>query len=266
MCFRVDNRKCRGSLNEIKGNSVFSMLPIGVIGVNNEMYIDGKGIQLSGDQLVKAMKIYDDFLVDQATAIVKQNNPNWYDNETDEDFIKAYNEVQANMNRNRNGKNGKETNLGYAFKKLLANELEMTELLVPSAKEGSNIEGTPLVEDDNSNKIIPSNEVKTDTKSKETNTTIKKEKAPIVNGSVLSYTSGGKDREIDFSKLTESDVEQLKIAAPEIYDKYVTWKNNTTNKVVEANDTFSKNTNKFKNMTESIENEILSGNNKQVKK
>ena len=97
-------------------------------------------------------------------------------------------------------------------------------------------------------------------------TTIKKEKAPIVNGSVLSYTSDGKDREIDFSKLTESDVEQLKIAAPEIYDKYVTWKNNTTNKVVEANDTFSKNTNKFKNMTESIENEILSGNNKQAKK
>jgi hypothetical protein len=254
----------RGSLNEIDGNSVFSMIPIGVIGVNNEMYIDGKGIQLSGDQLVEAMEIYDNFLIDQATAIVKQKNPGTFDIESDEDFIKAYNELQANMNRNRI--NGKETNLGYAFKKLLANELEMTELLVPSAKEGSNIEGTPLVEDDNSNKIIPSDEVKVDTKSNETKTIIKKEKPPIVNGSVISYTSGGKDREVDFSELNESDVEQLKIVEPEIYKKYITWKNNNTNKIVEANDTFSKNTNKFKNMTESIENEILSGNNKQAKK
>ena len=47
------------------------------------------------------------------------------------------------MNRNRI--NGKETNLAYAFKKKLLKDLEIT--LVTPQQEGSNIEGTPLVED-----------------------------------------------------------------------------------------------------------------------
>ena len=34
---------------------------------------------------------------------------------------------------------------------------------------------------------------------------------------------------IDFSKLDESDVEQLKINAPEVYKKYETWLNTTQN-------------------------------------
>ena len=48
---------------------------------------------------------------------------------------------------------------------------------------------------------------------------LKKEKEPQVIGSVLNYTSNGKDKSIDFSKLDENDVEQLKVKAPEIYKR-----------------------------------------------
>ena len=75
-----------------------------------------------------------------------------------------------------------------------------------------------------------------------------------------------RSKSIDFSKLDENDVEQLKVKAPEIYKRYETWLNNTQNKSIVANDTFSKNTNKFKNLLEQSENEILSGNTNQAKK
>jgi len=258
----------RASKQKIDGNDVFSMLPIGVVGVNNELYLDGNGTQLNGEQMSKALTIYNNFVKDQAILLVKSRDTGAFDFQTDENFIDAYNEIQANMNRNRI--NGKETNLAYAFKKKLLKDLEIT--LVTPQQEGSNIEGTPLVEDSSPFKTIPSSieEVKADGKTQETKedktTTIKKEKKPQVIGSVLNYTSNGKDKSIDFSKLDENDVEQLKVKAPEIYKRYKTWLNNTQNKSIVANDTFSKNTNKFKNLLEQSENEILSGNTNQAKK
>ena len=258
----------RASKEKIKGNDVFSMLPIGVVGVKNELYLDGNGTKLNGEQMSKALIIYNNFVKDQVILLVKSRDTGAFDFQTDEKFIDAYNEIQANMNRNRI--NGKETNLAYAFKKKLLKDLNIT--LVTPQQEGSNIEGTPIIEDNNINKTIPSSieEVKADGKTKETKedkiTSIKKEKKPQVIGSVLSYTSNGKDKSIDFSKLDKNDVEQLKVKAPEIYKRYETWLNNTQNKSIVANDTFSKNTNKFRNMTDSIENEILSGNTNQAKK
>ena len=258
----------RASKEKIKGNDVFSMLPIGVVGVNNELYLNGNVTQLKGEQMSEALTIYNNFVKEQAILLVQSRDTGGFDFQTDENFIDAYNEIQANMNRNRI--NGKETNLAYAFKKKLLKDLEIT--LVTPQQEGSNIEGTPLVEDSSPFKTIPSSieEVKADGKTQETKedktTTIKKEKEPQVIGSVLNYTSNGKDKSIDFSKLDENDIEQLKVKAPEIYKRYETWLNNTQNKSIVANDTFSKNTNKFKNLLEQSENEILSGNTNQAKK
>jgi len=258
----------RASKEKIEGNDVFSMLPIGVVGVKNELYYNGNGMQLDGEQMSKALTIYNNFVKDQAILLVKSRDTGGFDFQTDENFIDAYNEIQANMNRNRI--NGKETNLAYAFKQKLLKDLNIT--LVTPQQEGSNIEGTPLVEDSSPFKTIPSSieEVKLDGKTQETKedktTTVTKEKEPQVIGSVLNYTSNGKDKSIDFSKLDEGDVEQLKSAAPEIYKRYQTWLNNTQNKSIVANDTFSKNTNKFKNLLEQSENEILSGNTNQAKK
>ena len=258
----------RATKNKIEGNDVFSMLPIGVVGVNNELYLNGNGKQLNGEQMSEALIIYNNFVKEQATLLVKSRDTGGFDFQTDENFIDAYNEIQANMNRNRI--NGKETNLAYAFKQKLLKDLEIT--LVTPPQEGSNIEGAPIIEDNNINKTIPNSieEVKADGKTQETKedktTTIKKEKEPQVIGSVLNYTSNGKDKSIDFSKLDENDIEQLKVKAPEIYKRYETWLNNTQNKSIVANDTFSKNTNKFKNLLEQSENEILSGNTNQAKK
>jgi len=258
----------RASKEKIEGNDVFSMLPIGVVGVKNELYYNGNGMQLDGEQMSKALTIYNNFVKDQAILLVKSRDTGGFDFQTDENFIDAYNEIQANMNRNRI--NGKETNLAYAFKQKLLKDLNIT--LVTPPQEGSNIEGTPIIEDNNINKTIPNSieEVKADGKTQETKedktTTVTKEKEPQVIGSVLNYTSNGKDKSIDFSKLDEGDVEQLKSAAPEIYKRYQTWLNNTQNKSIVANDTFSKNTNKFKNLLEQSENEILSGNTNQAKK
>ena len=240
----------RASKEKIDGNDVFSMLPIGVVGVNNELYLDGNGTQLDGEQMSKALTIYNNFVKDQAILLVKSRDTGILDVQSDENFIDAYNEIQANMNRNRI--NGKETNLAYDFKKKLLKDLEIT--LVTPQQEGSNIEGTPLVEDSSPFKTIPSSieEIKADGKTQETKedktTTVKKSKKEIVKGSIINYTSSidGKNKSIDFSKLDESDVEQLKINAPEVYKKYETWLNTTQNPDNKIKSSYFPDSKKFK--------------------
>jgi len=240
----------RASKEKIDGNDVFSMLPIGVVGVNNELYYNGNGMQLDGEQMSKALTIYNNFVKDQAILLVKSRDTGIFDPQSDENFIDAYNEIQANMNRNRI--NGKETNLAYAFKQKLLKDLDIT--LVTPQQEGSNIEGTPLVEDSSPFKTIPSSieEVKSDGKTQETKedktTTVKKSKKEIVKGSIINYTSSidGKNKSIDFSKLDESDVEQLKINAPEVYKKYETWLNTTQNPDNKIKSSYFPDSKKFK--------------------
>ena len=60
----------RASKEKIDGNDVFSMLPIGVVGVNNELYLDGNGTQLNGEQMSQALTIYNNFVKEQAILLV----------------------------------------------------------------------------------------------------------------------------------------------------------------------------------------------------
>ena len=155
------------------------------------------------------------------------------------------------MNRNRI--NGKETNLAYDFNKKLLKDLEIT--LVTPQQEGSNIEGTPLVEDSSPfqklfqvvlKKLNPDG--KTQETKEDKTTTVKKSKKEIVKGSIINYTSSidGKNKSIDFSKLDESDVEQLKINAPEVYKKYETWLNTTQNPDNKIKSSYFPDSKKFK--------------------
>ena len=247
----------RASKNKIDGNDVFSMLPIGVVGTENELYYNGKGIQLNNEQMSKALIIYNNFVKEQAIALVKSRDTGIFDPQSDENFIDAYNEIQANMSRNRI--NGTETNLAYTFKEKLLKDLNMS-LPAPSNKgkedmnlsdntskenktviEGTDIPILPYEELSESYKkqLIKNGMTEADyrdyykrktqkTKPDANTTAIKKEKEPKVEGSVLSYTSNGKDKSIDFSKLDENDVKQLEIKNPNIYKKYMTWNDKNT--------------------------------------
>jgi len=238
----------RASIADIKGNDVFNMLPIGVINENNIMSIDGKDIQLTPEQFSKAISKYKTFLLDEAIQLVDDKDTGFFDPQTDENFIKAYNELQSNMSRNR--EDGVQTNLAYEFKKDLFKTLDLS---LP--KETSSIKDEGLDIKDLDNEI---SEIK---KSK-----IKKSTESVVDNSVINYTDKGKDYSIDFKDLDKNDVEQLKIASPEIYKKYLEWNKKSTYKKTKADTTFDTNTNKFKNMLEVSENKILANNNTKLAK
>ncbi len=108
------------------GPSVFAAIPVGVINENNQFIFDGQGFNLDGKQMHKAMQLYENFVEAQTIKNVEAGDKGWSDFQTKNDFINAWNELQINMNSNRNFvKGGKETNFAYEFKKLLVKEFDL---------------------------------------------------------------------------------------------------------------------------------------------
>ena len=254
----------RAKVIKIDGNSVFSAIPIGVINENNQFIVDGQVFSLDNKNMSTAMTLYDNLLKEQATANVASRDKGWTDPQTDNDFINAFNELQINMNSNRNFvKDGKETNFAYEFKKMLVKDLNLK--VENQFQEGSQHEGMPINE-------ATTKDIKKITDEKEKVVTIDKEEktkidsnVPIVKDNKIIFKTEQGDQEISFENLDESQIEQLKITYPDVYKKYEIWKSNNTintNTDTIANDKFTENTNTFKNMVLESEKKILSGNKK----
>ena len=264
------------------GPSVFAAIPVGVINENNQFIFDGQGFNLDGKQMHKAMQLYENFVEAQTIKNV-EGKGNIFGNVTNTTWVNAWNELQINMNSNRNFvKGGRETNFAYEFKKMLVNELALEVPIEPdefkklTAGETEIAPDKKIIEDEkvvtvDKEEILSPNEIRKAKKKEKKGLQEEKKKIdtskPYVKDNTVYFTIKGEDQEILFENLDESQVNELKIKYPDIYKEYETWLNNTSiNKDNIATDTFTTNTNKMKNMILESEKEILSGQKKKNQK
>jgi hypothetical protein len=210
----------RANVSKIDGNSVFSMIPIGVVNQNNQFIVDGQVFSLDNKEMTKAMDIYNTYLEKYATYNVKGKG-NIFGNVPDTAWINSWNDLQSNMSRNRNfNTDSVETNLAYGFKKELVDKLNLK----------SSSEGEAEIAPDK--KIIKDEEIAPDTKiiEDEKVVTIDKEEKkkidtgkPIVKDNIIYFKTKEGDQEVSFEKLDESQIENLKKTYPEIYNQYEIW-------------------------------------------
>ena len=196
--------------------SVFSAIPVGVVNQSNQFIFDGQGFNLDGKQMHKAMQLYDNFLEAWTIKNVKAGDKGVFDPQSDNDWINAWNELQINMNSNRNFvKGGKETNLAYEFKKILIKELDLK--VTPDVKheelpkDKTALTDTKIIEDEKVVTIDKEEKKKIDTGK------------PIVKDNIIYFKTKEGDQEVSFEKLDESQIENLKKTYPEIYNQYEIW-------------------------------------------
>ena len=186
--------------------SVFSAIPIGVINQNNQFIVDGQGFNLDGKQMTKAMQLYDNFLEKYTIENVQAGDEGLWDKQSANDYVNAWNELQINMNSNRNFvKGGKETNFAYAFKKMLVNELALELPIKPdSMKEvkADELSKSDIVIDKKEDEKV----VTIDKKQKKE---IESNK-PIVKDNIIYFKTEEGDQEISFEKLDENQINNIK--------------------------------------------------------
>ena len=247
----------RAKVYKLDDNSVFSAIPIGVINENNQFIVDGQVFNLDNKQMSAAMTLYDSYLEKTSLDNVKDKT-NWIGNIPETAKINAWNALQINMNSNRNFvKDGRVTMFAHEFKKMLINELALELPIKPdSMKEVKADEMSKLDDKKEDGKVV--------TVDKKEKKEIENNK-PIVKDNIIYFKTQEGDQEISFENLDESQINQLKVTSPEIYKQYEIWLNNKNLSIDSAKvseDTFTTNTNKFKNMLLESEKEILSGNKK----
>ena len=200
------------------GPSVFAAIPVGVINENNQFIFDGQGFNLDGKQMHKAMQLYENFVEAQTIKNVEAGDKGIFDPQSDNDFINAWNELQINMNSNRNFvKGGKETNFAYEFKKMLVNELALEVPIEPDEFKKLTAGKTEIAPD---KKIIEDEKVVTVDKEEKKKIDTGK---PIVKDNVIYFKTKEGDQEVSFENLDESQIENLKKTYPQIYNQYEIW-------------------------------------------
>ena len=200
------------------GPSVFAAIPVGVINENNQFIFDGQGFNLDGKQMHKAMQLYENFVEAQTIKNVQAGDTGIFDRQSANDFINAWNELQINMNSNRNFvKGGKETNFAYEFKKMLVNELALEVPIEPDEFKKLTAGETEIAPD---KKIIEDEKVVTVDKEEKKKIDTGK---PIVKDNVIYFKTKEGDQEVSFENLDESQIENLKKTYPEIYNQYEIW-------------------------------------------
>ena len=205
----------RAHVYEIDGNSVFSMVPIGVVNQSNQFVVDGQVFSLDNKEMTKAMDIYNSYL-DKTALNMAKDKQQWTGNIPESAKINAWNELQNNMVSNRNfNKDSKETSFAYEFKKMLIKEFDLK--WTPGVKhEGLPKDETALTD----TKIIEDEKVVTVDKEEKKKIDTGK---PIVKDNVIYFKTKEGDQEVSFENLDENQIENLKKTYPQIYNQYEIW-------------------------------------------